>query len=134
MFAKLKDNQIEKYPYTLTDLQREYPNTSFPVDMDDDLLKSYSIVKVYASPVPTITYRNTVVESLPVMIDNKWMQSWSVVDKSADEIIDIAKQLRAAAYQSESDPIFFKMQRNEAVLEDWINKIAEIKARFPEGV
>lgn len=38
---------------------------------------------------------------------------------------------RAAAYRDESDPLFFKAQRNEATLDDWKAKIEEIKARYP---
>lgn len=38
---------------------------------------------------------------------------------------------RQAAYASESDPIFFMSQRGEATMEEWITKVAEIKARYP---
>lgn len=38
---------------------------------------------------------------------------------------------RAAAYASESDPIFFKAQRGEATMEQWNAKVDQIKARFP---
>lgn len=41
------------------------------------------------------------------------------------------KQKREEAYKLESDPINFLMQREEATKEDWLNKIAEIKARYP---
>ena len=34
-----------------------------------------------------------------------------------------------AAYQAEADPIFFKWQRGEATQQQWLDKIAEIKAR-----
>jgi hypothetical protein len=40
--------------------------------------------------------------------------------------------LRKAAYREESDPLFFKWQRGEATEADWLAKIAEIKARYPE--
>lgn len=38
---------------------------------------------------------------------------------------------REAAYKLESDPINFMMQRGEATQQEWLDKIAEIKARFP---
>jgi hypothetical protein len=38
---------------------------------------------------------------------------------------------RAAAYNTEADPLFFMSQRGEATLEEWQAKVAEIKARFP---
>jgi hypothetical protein len=40
--------------------------------------------------------------------------------------------LRQSAYQAESDPIFFKWQRSEATQQEWLDKIAEIKARYPD--
>jgi hypothetical protein len=39
--------------------------------------------------------------------------------------------LRRAAYAAESDPIFFMAQRGEATMQQWLDKIAEIKARWP---
>ena len=41
------------------------------------------------------------------------------------------KASREAAYKAESDGLFFKLQRGEATTQEWQNKIAEIKARFP---
>ena len=40
--------------------------------------------------------------------------------------------LRHTAYVAESDPIFFKYQRDEATKEEWLAKIAEIKSRYPK--
>ena len=40
--------------------------------------------------------------------------------------------LRRAAYESEADPLFFKSQRGEATQAEWLAKVEEIKARFPE--
>jgi len=39
--------------------------------------------------------------------------------------------LRQAACQLESDPLFFKWQRGEATQQQWLDKIAEIRARYP---
>lgn len=41
---------------------------------------------------------------------------------------------RQAAYAKESDPLFFKAQRGEGTMEEWMAKVAEIKARYPYGV
>lgn len=37
---------------------------------------------------------------------------------------------RLYAYRQESDPLFFKAQRGEATMQDWLDKVAEIKARY----
>ena len=44
----------------------------------------------------------------------------------------IATENRRAAYIAEADPLFFKAQRGEATIEEWQEKVAEIKQRFPK--
>lgn len=134
MYAKLSDGQIEKYPYTLSDLRAEYPNTSFPSMFDQEVLDGYSMVEVQATTAPTATYSQNLSEGQPELVDGVWQQTWVVTDKPAEEVVAIAKELRAAAYRDESDPIFFEYQRGEGTMQDWLDKIAEIKARYPEGV
>ena len=42
------------------------------------------------------------------------------------------KLLRANAYREESDPIFFKAQRGETTIEEWLAKVEEIKNRWSD--
>lgn len=39
---------------------------------------------------------------------------------------------RLQAYRDESDPLYMKWQRGETTQEAWLDKIEEIKARFPK--
>jgi hypothetical protein len=48
--------------------------------------------------------------------------------KAAEE----ATRQRQQAYIAEADPLFFKAQRGEATMEEWQEKVAEIKQRFPK--
>ena len=50
-----------------------------------------------------------------------------VIAKQVEE----AKANRAAAFQQESDPLYFKAQRGEATLEEWQDKVDEIRNRYP---
>jgi len=43
----------------------------------------------------------------------------------------IAKANREQAYKTESDPLFFRWQRGEATEQDYLDKVDEIRARFP---
>lgn len=52
---------------------------------------------------------------------------------TAEQIAEAVAAVRSAAYIAESDPLFFKSQRGEATHEEWLAKIKEIKARYPEG-
>ncbi len=56
------------------------------------------------------------------------------VPPTQEEISSAVAGARQAAYWQESDPLFFKAQRGEAAMEEWLAKVAEIKARFPDGV
>ena len=51
-----------------------------------------------------------------------------------EQITSLVTAARSEAYKNEADPIFFKSQRGEATQEEWIAKVEEIKARFPDGV
>lgn len=44
-----------------------------------------------------------------------------------------AQRQRKAAYTLESDPLFFKAQRGEATMQEWQDKVAEIKIRHPKN-
>jgi len=39
---------------------------------------------------------------------------------------------RRAAYVAEADPLFFKAQRGEVEQQVWLDKVAEIKLRYPK--
>lgn len=53
------------------------------------------------------------------------------VAEAAEQALETARNSRAAAYESEADPLFFKAQRGEAELADWEAKVTEIRERFP---
>lgn len=45
-----------------------------------------------------------------------------------------AKSNRRAAYVAEADPLYFKSQRGEVTQQEWLDKVAEIEARYPYEV
>ena len=52
--------------------------------------------------------------------------------KAAAISAEKAEANRHAAYIAEADPLFFKAQRGEATVQEWQDKVAEIKARYPK--
>lgn len=55
-------------------------------------------------------------------------------EEIAQEAVDASlanKFARAMAYRDESDSLFFKAQRGEATMDEWLAKVEEIKARYP---
>jgi hypothetical protein len=51
--------------------------------------------------------------------------------EAAEQALESARAARAAAYSAEADPLFFKTQRGEATVEEWEDKVQEIRARHP---
>ena len=42
-----------------------------------------------------------------------------------------ASQQRQLALQQEADPLFFKWQRGEATEQEWLDKVQQIRERYP---
>ena len=49
-----------------------------------------------------------------------------------EKLLAEAKERRAAAFAQESDPLFFQYQRGEIEQALWLDKVAEIRARYPD--
>ena len=70
-------------------------------------------------------------------IEDGQVFSITVEDKTQEELdaetaakVEQNRIAKQAAYKEESDPLFFKAQRGEATMEDWLAKVEEIRARF----
>ena len=48
-----------------------------------------------------------------------------------EEIRAQIQEQRHAAYTAEADPLFFQYQRGEAAQQKWLDKVDEIRARYP---
>ena len=120
-----------------------YIGETFNVTDDAVILNGGFVNSSYNSSNTTvITTENT--PPNPVSFAYKWEDGdWIVVDQDAINVYEAQviatfnaeqKKKRFAAYTIESDPIFFKSQRGEATNEQWLNKIAQIDARYPYKV
>ena len=140
MYALIENNQVKQYPYGPDVLRRDNPQASFPKNPTDELLAEYNMypVKPEVYPEHDPIYQN-VNELTPVLINGQWQQVYETVDASQDEVSqriaeynDMQESNRSEAYKNESDPVFFKWQRGEATEQQWLDKIAEIKARYQD--
>lgn len=61
-----------------------------------------------------------------IMVEPKTQEE---LDAEAAAAEAAQKAARAEAYRTESDPLFFKAQRGEATMEEWLAKVEEIKTR-----
>lgn len=69
------------------------------------------------------------IDTEPDVLESQAEWEATAYDRAVAEI----EQLRQAAYQVESDPLFFKYQRNEDGITKaaWLAKVEEIRQRYP---
>lgn len=69
-------------------------------------------------------------------LDKRPQPTWADVEAARPAVenevaTNKAKQARLFAYRAEADPLYFGWQRGENTEQDWLNKVAEIRARYP---
>ena len=83
----------------------------------------------------TSTYVNAVgtADWLPVTCPDylAWLAAGNTPEPADPPPAPDTSAQRRAAYAAESDPLFFMSQRGEATPQEWLAKVAEIKARYP---
>jgi hypothetical protein len=130
MFIKLTNGVPTQY--TIGQLRRDNPQTSFPKDVPNEILASYDVYPVKRVPAPPYNELTQFIRVVdPVQIDGVWTQQWEKLDLPVAQQIENLKAARATAYAEEADPLFFKAQRDEAELTEWEAKVQEIRDRFP---
>lgn len=100
MFAKINNNQIEKFPYSLKEMRDEFNNVSFPEDVTDEILAPFGVVIVQTSSVPQYTSKTQFLSTnQPSLIDGKWTITYSVVDKSNEQLLS-EERMQAASVRT----------------------------------
>lgn len=85
MYIKLNNGQIETYPYSIGQLRKDNPNTSFPKNIPDNVLATFGVYPVQDTPQPPSDYTKNVIESTPAN-QGGWKRTWTVVNATAAEI------------------------------------------------
>ena len=111
MYVKLKDNAIEKFPYSIGDLKKDNPNVSFPKIFSSEIIETFSLADVTVDAKPSF---NSVTQTVsqktnPELIDGKWVLKWdtnskaqSVIDKEkSDEQNNIRRERNTLLSQSD---------------------------------
>ena len=83
MFVKTKDGQLERYPYTVGDLRRDNPHTSFPKNVPTDMLADYGVYPVARAAVPQFDslVQSLVAHAAPTEDAGQWVLGYDVVQK-----------------------------------------------------
>ena len=88
MFVKATNNQIDQYPYTVGDLRRDNPNTSFPKHVPEATMAKFGMYLVGYEAAPDYDPMTQCIEhsNMPVLKNGKWMLTKTVVALTAEQI------------------------------------------------
>jgi hypothetical protein len=98
MYIKTTNGAYEK-PYSIGQLRKDNPNTSFPKNPTDTLLAEWGVYPVKPTSQPSVDHTKNVTEKPPVKQGSEWVQVWEVSDATESEIqeriADKANAIRA---------------------------------------
>lgn len=79
MYLRIINNDII-FPYDFRMLRNDFPNTSFPIKMSDELCAEYDMYRVHPTPKPIVEWDKDVVIGIPEYVNEKYFQTWIVRD------------------------------------------------------
>ena len=97
IYVKVENNVAVVYPYSLTALPTDYPQTSFPADIENIDLAEYGVYPVVSQGMPPYNPATQRVEQgMPQKVGDDWLQQWVVVDLTPEEIAQREEAQRQA--------------------------------------
>ena len=85
-YAKLDSNgALERYPYTLTDLRRDNPQTSFGRTISEDTASAFRCVPVTQVTPPADDHTKNFERSAQ-LVDGAWQEQWIESDATSEQI------------------------------------------------
>ena len=76
------------YPYSIGQLRKDNPNTSFPKSIPDATLAAYGVhsVTVLDAPAYDVSTQRIEQDTQPTQLEGVWTLGWTVLDKSQEEL------------------------------------------------
>ena len=88
--SKVKEKSsgvIDVYPYSVSQLKADNPNTSFPSNITEETLEGYKVYGVSVDPQPEHSNDKVLaVDAVPTYSDGVWNLGWSINDKSESHL------------------------------------------------
>ena len=90
MFAKITNGAVDKFPYSVGELRRDNPNTSFPKQISEAVMADFGMLRVSEKPAPAFDPLTHFAEWGPVPVNEggQWFLLPTVREMSAEQIAD----------------------------------------------
>lgn len=110
MYVKVNNGVVEKASYSIGQLRKDNPQTSFPKNPSLEMLAEWNVYPLQSTPAPSVDHTKNIKEGAPINKNGKWIQTWEIVNATQEEISQRASD-KAAEVRSE---------RNQKLAEsDW---------------
>jgi hypothetical protein len=111
MYVLAPNQTVEIYPYSIGDLRRDNPNTSYPRNPSDATLANWNLFPVTDKPTPTYNPATQNCNQInPTLVAGKWELAWAVTPATPEQIAE-----RTSAKATE-----VRQQRNQLLADcDW---------------
>ena len=144
MYVLAPNQTIETFPYSIGDLRRDNPNTSFPRNPSVELLADWNVFPVVDRPAPMYdTTTKTIAQTEPTLENGEWVRNWKVSDLSQEEITARFEQACASARANRNALLtscdWTQLPDSPADQEAWANYRQELRdlpeqAGFPHEI
>lgn len=119
MFIRLTNGTPETY--TIGQLRRDNPQTSFPKDIPTETLASFNVYPVKRTPAPQIDSKTHLHSQDVQSVDGGWVQIWQTVELPLDQAEENIRSRRDGLLQ-ETDWIVSKSyEAGEPVPDAWVS-------------
>jgi len=89
MYVLAPGQVVKTYPYSISALMRDNPNTSFSANPTEAALAEWSVFPVIDVPAPSYNPANENCNQVdPIYIDGKWTMAWAVTPATPEQIAE----------------------------------------------
>lgn len=133
MYVKTKNNEVEKYPYTIENFRKDYPNIMLDsLSGNDRVLSSLGIYKVEMIDPVQVRHDIGYIQQhvIPTLVDGKWILGYNEVYYTEKERQNyknsISEQIRAKRNKLLSETDWrFRVDMNPS--QEWIDYCQELR-------
>lgn len=105
MYVKITNDAVDQFPYTVANLRRDNPNTSFPRNIPEETLNAWGVYRVQVSAMPSFDPITQVVvmDSAPVLSEGVWTVGYTVNSLTTEEVQSNKDQLAETNRERRND-------------------------------
>jgi len=98
MYVKITSGSVDTFPYSVGQLRRDNPQTSFPRQVSDEMLAAYDVYPVTVDDQPSYDDRTQTVaqNATPTGSGSTWTLGWTTTAKTAEETQEYDDNVAAA--------------------------------------